>query len=163
MAQTIYVGMSQLAIVKSPGKIEAQALGSCVGIVLYDSCAKIGGVAHALLPDIIDANESSRGNLAKFASTAVDELLVQMEKQGANRKLVKAKIAGGANMFPDLTSRKEFLIGKRNTDSARNKLKELNIAVIAEETGGTFGRTITLDTATGKLRVKTILHGEREI
>lgn len=160
---TIRVGMAQLAIAISPDKLETQALGSCVGTVLYDSRQKIGGLSHAMLPDINDAKASSRDNLAKFVNTAIDELIKDMEKKGARRKSIEAKLAGGANMFPDIATKDVMHIGERNIDSARKKLAELGIPIIAEEIGGNFGRTITLDTVTGLLHVRTIAHGEKEV
>ncbi|MDP6685333.1 MAG: chemotaxis protein CheD [Candidatus Omnitrophota bacterium] len=159
---TIRVGMAQLAIAKSPDRLETQALGSCVGTVLYDSYSKIGGISHAMLPDIAESKTSSRGNLAKFVNTALEQLVDKMIRHGARKKNIKARLVGGVNMFPDI---KIYLlhIGKRNTDAARLYLEKADIQIIAEEIGGNFGRTITLDTETGSLHVRTIAHGEKEI
>ena len=77
------------------------------------------------------------------------------------KDLIRAKLAGGANMFPDI-SRSDH-IGKRNVDAAKKALTELRIPLIAEDTGGTYGRTIVLDTATGKLKVRSLARGEKEI
>lgn len=160
---TMRVAMAQLAVAKSPDFIETQALGSCVGIVLYEPYAKVGGIAHAMLPDVNFAKESSRGNPAKFVNTAIEQLLNTMIEQGANKKYIKAKLAGGANMFPDITREDTMHIGKRNSDAAKEYLDKMKISIVAEETGGSVGRTITLDTDTGKLRVRSIAQGEREI
>lgn len=163
MSETIRIGMAQLAVAKSPHILETQALGSCVGIVLYEPHSKIGGISHAMLPDIADAKESSRDNLYKFANTAIQELLNRMVKEGANRKHISARITGGANMFPDIAKQQVMHIGRRNTDADKKKLEELEISITAEDTGGSYGRTIRLDTHTGKLYVKTIMQGEKEI
>jgi chemotaxis protein CheD len=160
---TIRVNMAQLAVVKCPDNVETQALGSCVGIVLYEYHAKLGGLAHAMLPDMSDSRKSSRENPAKFVNTSVDELLTQMIKMGARKMFIEAKLAGGANMFPDIARENLFHIGKRNVDAVKKKLEELKIPLIAEETGGSFGRTIMLDTSTGMLKIRTIAHGVKEI
>jgi len=161
--EVIRVGMAQLAAAQSPDFLETLALGSCVGIVLYDPHAKIGGLSHAMLPDIGFAKESSRGNAAKFVNSAIEELIKEMMRKGINEEYLWAKLAGGANMFPDITRQEVMHIGRRNVETARNKLKELGIPIIAEETGGSFGRTITLDTNSGRLKIRTAQRGEREI
>jgi len=161
--ETLRVGMAQALAAKTPVMIEAQALGSCVGIALYDPHACVGGIAHAMLPDVLDARRSSRGNLERFVSTGIDELIKKMEDLGAKKKFMTAKIAGGANMFPNITFRAATPIGSRNITSARNKLAELGIPIEAEETGGSFGRTIILDTVSGKLKVRRATSEEKEI
>lgn len=160
---TIRIGMAQIAVARHPDLIETQALGSCVGITLYDPHSMVGAVAHAMLPDISDAKESSRGNLYKFVNTAIDELLKKMEEAGAKKKFMKAKIFGGANMFPNIASNPNMQIGKRNVDAAKQKLSELDILIEADETGGSFGRTIILDTSTGKVKVRSAMMGEKEV
>ncbi|MDD5773905.1 MAG: chemotaxis protein CheD [bacterium] len=160
---TIRVNMAQLAVVKSPDNIETRALGSCVGIVLYENYAKLGGLAHAMLPDGNNMKESLRNNPAKFVNSSIDMLLTQIIKLGADKRFIKAKIAGGANMFPNIIRDNSLSIGKRNVDAAKKKLKELEIPLIAEETGGSIGRTIILDTSTGKLKIRSIVHGVKEI
>jgi len=163
MTQTIRVGMAKLGVAQSPDTIETQALGSCVGVVLYDSRVKVGGISHAMLPDINDAKVTSRDNLAKFVNTAIEELLKQMEKYNAGKSFITAKLAGGANMFPDILKGGGMHIGERNAEMARFMLRKLDIPLVAEETGGSFGRTIILDTETGILTVRTITHGLKEI
>jgi chemotaxis protein CheD len=163
MAQTIRVGMAQAGVAQHPDLIETQALGSCVGVVLYDPYTRIGGIAHAMLPDISDAKENSRGNLEKFANSAIEILIKKMEDLGAKKRFMKAKLVGGANMFPGIFSNVALSIGKRNTDAARTKLAELGILIEAEEIGDSFGRTIVLDTFTGKLKVRTAMLEEIEI
>lgn len=163
MAQKIHVSMAEFAVGKGDDLIETQALGSCVGVVLYEPYKKIGGISHAMLPSITEAKESSRSNLAKFVDTGIVGLINEMIKQGAMKKYIRAKLAGGANMFPDITNSKSIHIGKRNTEAAKKKLAELEIPITAEETGGSYGRTIILDVSTGKLKVKTFNFGEKEI
>lgn len=159
----IRVCMAQVGVAKNPDLIETQALGSCVGVALYDPYAYVGGIAHAMLPDALDAKESSREKLEKFVNTAIEVLLEKMEELGAKRKFIKAKLAGGANMFPNISSNANMPIGERNTSAARIKLSELGIPIEAEDIGGSFGRTIILDTSTGKLKVRSATLGEKEI
>ncbi len=161
MMDKIKVGMADLKTTTHPGILTTLGLGSCIGICLYDQSTKIIGMAHIMLPDstAIKRNE----NIAKFADTAIDELIKQMEKEGASKSKLKGKIAGGAQMFQSSSSGDMMKIGERNALAVKNKLKSLNIPVIADDTGGTFGRTIEFYSEDGKLVIKTIGHGVKEI
>lgn len=157
MGTVIKVGMADLKTCKYPDKLTTLGLGSCVGIVLYDPIAKIGGLAHAMLPDskLINNNE----NKAKFVDTGTKELLDKMIRLGANKVRIKAKLAGGAQMFRFDTNNELMKIGHRNIQAAKKQLDELNIRLISEDTGENYGRTIELDTANGDLMVKSIGKG----
>lgn len=160
---TIRVNMAELVVAESPDILETQALGSCVGVVLYDQFVKVGGLAHAMLADIKFSKESGRLNKGKFVNSAIEELVEKMMKLGAKKEHIKAKLVGGANMFPGITRLDSMHIGKRNLEAARIKLDELGIPISAEETGGSVGRTISFDTNTGRVKVHTALHGDNEI
>ncbi|EKD50238.1 MAG: hypothetical protein ACD_62C00606G0002 [uncultured bacterium] len=160
---TIRVGISQLSVAKSPDNLETQALGSCVAVVLYDPHVRLGGLAHVMLPNQESAKESSRGDLTKFANTATQALFSLMLENGARRSALEAKLVGGANMFPDISKLNTVHIGRRNTEAAKAKLAQLKIPVVAEDTGGSLGRSIVLDTSTGLLLVRTIRFGEKVI
>jgi chemotaxis protein CheD len=153
--------MADLNAASDPDRLITYGLGSCVGIVLYDAKRKIGGMAHFMLPSSLSA--SDRSNKAKFADTAVPLLLEKLEKLGARRAALVAKIAGGAHMFSANTSSDVIKVGARNAVAATDILRRLGIPLHANETGGTFGRTIELQTATGQLYIKTIGHGEKYV
>src|SRR5439155_19077089 len=75
-------------------------LGSCVAIILYDARARIGGLAHTLLPN--ESMARDRSNPAKFPASAVAVLLAEMTRLGADACRVEAKLVGGASMFANL-------------------------------------------------------------
>ena len=54
-------------------------------------------------------------------------------------------------------------VGARNAAAAKKILQDLRIPVLAEDTGGTYGRTVQIDLATGIYKVKTIDKGEKEL
>ncbi|HWR19963.1 MAG TPA: chemotaxis protein CheD [Clostridia bacterium] len=151
MSYTI-VGIAEMAIAKSPETITTLGLGSCVGIVLYDRIHKIGGLAHVLLPN---APKGDSVNIAKYADTAVDELVRRMTLFGANPRLMTAKLAGGAHMFGTTEQSDVMQVGKRNVEFSKTALIKNCIAIIAEDVGGTNGRTIVLNCETGSLTVRT--------
>ncbi len=161
MSEVIKVGMADLKIAKDPDVLTTLGLGSCVGIALYDPMTKIGGLAHIMLPDSTQIKNNE--NKAKFADTALDVLLQEMQNVGARKTRLIAKIAGGAHMFEFKTMNDMMCIGARNVAAVLQALEQKNIPVIAQDTGENYGRTIELETQNGILRVKTIGHGIREI
>ncbi len=161
MENVIKVGMADLMVSNHPGILTTLGLGSCVGIALYDSFTRTIGLAHIMLPSSLQARNNS--NEAKFADTAITKLVNDMVRVGARRSNLVAKLAGGAQMFSFNQTSDMMKIGFRNAISAREKLAELNIPVIAEDTGGNYGRTIELYSLDGKLVIKTIGHGVKQI
>ncbi|NLK43010.1 MAG: chemotaxis protein CheD [Tissierellia bacterium] len=158
---TIKVGMADLNVTKAPDQLTTLGLGSCVGITLYDGVNKIAGLAHIMLPSSKEIKNND--NKAKFADTGIEELIKSMVAIGANKNNLVAKIAGGAQMFNFNSNNHMLKIGERNVVATKEKLKELNIRIVSEDTGGNFGRTIVLDSTNGSLYVRTIGHGEKTI
>lgn len=161
MDNVIKVGMADLQSSRHPCVLTTLGLGSCVGIALYDSTRKIAGLAHIMLPSSQQAKNNS--NIAKFADTAINKLVDDMIKLGAVRNAMVAKLAGGAQMFSFSEASEMMRIGARNVIASKEILTGLKIPIIAEDTGGNYGRTIELNSENGKLMVKTIGHGVKEI
>lgn len=154
MNKMIKVGMADLNVCVSPDAITTLGLGSCVGIVLFDPGTKIAGLVHVMLPD--STKITNNENKAKFADTGIDALIKQMIGLGANRKALIAKIAGGAQMFAFSNNSDMMRIGERNTEATKIKLKELGIALRAEDTGANYGRTIEFYPVNGELHIKSV-------
>lgn len=150
----IRVGMADLNICKSPDIITTLGLGSCIGLTFYDPVTKIGGMVHYMLPDSTQMRNNS--NIAKFADTGIEELLRQVIKAGANRNRLVAKIAGGARMFEVSGMSNVGNIGERNAIAAKEKLRELKIRLVAEDTGLNYGRTVELHCETGEFYIKSV-------
>lgn len=161
MSNPIVIGIADLNVARHSDTLITYALGSCVGICLYDGISKIAGLAHIMLPFSAESKDVS--NKAKFADTAIVELINKMERIGANRHRLIAKIAGGAQMFEIKSPNETFNIGKRNVLATRKVLETFNIQIVAEDTGSDYGRTIELFSNTGVLRVKSIAKGIIEI
>ena len=144
----VTVGVGDLKIAKSP-KIIKTSLGSCMGVVLYDSINKIGGLLHLMLPKRNDRD----GKLSKYADTGIPLLVDLMVKHAnSNRKTLTAKIFGGAKMFN--VNSALFDIGKSNAAETKRILKGMNIRIVATKIGGTKGCQISLDTQTGIVRTR---------
>ncbi|MBE6073351.1 chemotaxis protein CheD [Selenomonas caprae] len=161
MADLIRVGMADYKVGQAPSTIISYGLGSCIGISLYDPQTKVGGLLHIMLPDSTQARPTD--NPAKFADTGLPLMLKDVLALGASRTRLVAKIAGGAQMFAFANATDIMRVGARNAEAAKKILKDLNIRLIAEDTGGTYGRTVSIDMETGVYKVKTIDKGEKEI
>ena len=156
----IVVGMADLKVAKSPDILTTLGLGSCVGVTLYDKTRKIGGMAHCMLPTYKGFEGQ---NIAKFADSAIIELINQLARLGVARNMLVAKIAGGAHMFGRTQNNDMLKIGERNAAASTAILKQLGIPIIANDTGGTHGRTIELNMDTGALKIRTVGAGEKFI
>lgn len=161
MENIIRVGMADLAITSQPAILTTLGLGSCVGIALYEPMSRVAGLAHIMLPWSTQATDAS--NSAKFADTAIAKMLNEMKSAGAWQGNIKAKLAGGAQMFSFSQSSDIMKIGLRNAQAAKEVLVKAGIPVIAEDTGGTCGRTIELYSDSGILVIKTIGFGVKRI
>lgn len=159
--EVVKVGMADLKVIEAPGILTTLGLGSCVGITLYDKRSKVAGLAHIMLPSSKEIKNNS--NKAKFADTGIELLLEKMISIGADRFFLVAKIAGGSQMFSFNSKSNILKIGERNTIATKEKLKELKIPIVSEDTGGNYGRTIELNAEDGSLLVKTIGHGIKNI
>ena len=156
----IVVGMADLKVAKAPDILTTLGLGSCIGITLYAPAKKIGGMAHIMLPSYKGFEGQ---NIAKFADSALIELVNQLARIGAPRAALVAKIAGGAHMFGRSQGNDMLKIGERNAAASLAILKQLGIPVKANDTGGTHGRTIELHMETGALKIRTVGAGEKFI
>ena len=150
----IKVGMADLNVCAAPEALTTLGLGSCVGIVLYDSLSKTAGMVHVMLPDSTKIKNNE--NVAKFADTGIDALISKLISIGANRNRLIAKIAGGAQMFAFSSNNDMLRIGERNTEASKLKLQSLGIRIMAEDTGLDYGRTIEFYPETGQLYIKSV-------
>lgn len=143
----IEVPMGEFVVTKEEGNLTAQAVGSCVVIILYDPKLKIAGMMHTMLPHTHEAGAQPD---AKYVDTAIDLALEKMRTLGAQSFDIEAKLVGGANMFGLSSSD----IGRDNLLSAKKKLKEVGIKLIGESIGGSVGRSAEFSVATGIVTVK---------
>ena len=155
MGNLIVVGISDYKMAKNPGVLVTYALGSCVGICIYDRKLKAGGLSHIMLPD---STMFTRGeiNRMKFADTAINDMVQALIIKGADGRHLTAKIAGGAQMFKVQEDSQLGNIGERNVKSVKNVLGQLRIPIIAEDTGSNYGRTVYFDIETGIMKVQSL-------
>lgn len=161
--ETFPVGLGELKVGSKPGQLlVCYGLGSCVGLALYDPVSHVGVMVHVVLPD----SSLSRGQEAppgKFADTGVIAAIEEAVRAGGNRTRLTARIAGGARMLNIVGAGTKLDIGARNAEAVRAALQQHRIRLTADDTGGTYGRTLQLFVGTGRLLVSTVGRGEREL
>jgi len=161
--ETEAVGLGEVKVASGPGRVlVCYGLGSCVGLALYDSVARVGAMVHVVLPD----SSMARGRDAppgKYADTGVEAALAAIVKAGASRSRLTARAAGGARMLSLAGSNPKLDIGARNAEAVRAALARHGISLVAEDMGGTYGRTLQLFVDSGRLLVSTVGRGEREL
>ncbi|MEP7226043.1 MAG: chemotaxis protein CheD [Gemmatimonadales bacterium] len=136
-------------------------LGSCVAILLYDAEARVGGMAHILLPS--PALSRIDSNPAKFPQTAVPLLLQLMAADGAKPRRITARLAGGASMFAALVPPGSIQMGERNLVASREVLNAHQVPLVGEAVGGDFGRTVRFRVCDGRIQISTVSHGIQQL
>ncbi len=161
-APRLFVGISDLEVAKAPATLSAVALGSCVGIILHDPVARIGGLAHVLLPSPHIGRPRSDAP-GRFAPSAVSALLDGLVGLGAEPSRLTARLVGGASMFAQLQPAGSIQIGERNVHAVREALRRHGVRVVAEAVGGDFGRSVDFEVETGRVVVSSYAHGRMEL
>ncbi|RPI28127.1 MAG: chemotaxis protein CheD [Acidobacteria bacterium] len=128
------------------------ALGSCLGIAIYDPEAHVGGLLHVMLPLSTIDPVKAKENPYMFVDTGVPLLFHRCYDAGANRDRLLIKVAGGANVSGSVEDR--FEIGKRNFLVLRKLLWRNGLLLKAHDVGGHHSRTLALEISTGQVRVK---------
>ncbi len=161
-SQVIKVGIADMNVITAPDLIRTSGLGSCVGVIIYDQAKKVAGLAHIMLPSSVSTKAGNMNN-AKYADTAIEELINKTIEIGGRAKSLKAKIAGGAQMFQFQSGSDIMRIGPRNVEAVEVELKRFNITLVASDVGGSNGRTIEFDPETTILKIRTVSKGIKEI
>jgi len=136
------------------------SLGSCIGLVLYDPQARVGGILHYMLPDSSIDRSKAKTNPFMFADTAIPRLFKQTYTFGAKKQRIKVYIAGGAEI---LDQSGFFNIGKRNYMALKKLFFKNNVLIYKQDVGGNVNRTVRLEMATGDIYVKTSGSSEEKI
>jgi len=156
MSKTITVGIADYKISMSPDTLVTYALGSCVGVALYDPISGLGGLLHIMLPSSSLHTDKTLDDRMKYADTAIPDLITEMERGGVKRGSIVAKIMGGANMFNMHGTSFVETIGERNIAATKNELQRYGIPLIAEDVGANYGRTVYFQLEDGRVRVQSL-------
>ncbi len=149
----LIVGISDIKVSNNANDVlVTYALGSCIGVVVYDPIAKVGGMLHYMLPDSMLDQNKAKDNPAMFADTGIPLLFKTCYRLGAEKKRMLVKAAGGASILDDTNY---FRIGQKNIMAMRKIFWKNNVMIEKEDTGLNFNRTIRLEMSTGKVFVRS--------
>lgn len=157
----IIVGISDLKVSNNIDDVlVTYALGSCVGITVYDPVAKVGGLLHFMLPESSLDMRKAGENPAMFADTGIPLLFKTCYELGAKKKRMIVKVAGGASILDDTNF---FRIGQKNVTAMKKLFWKNNVLIEGEDTGSNCNRTFSIHISTGKVFVRTAHNGTREL
>lgn len=138
------VGVSDLKVSKNINElIITYALGSCLGIAVYDPIAKVGGLVHVMLPLSKADPEKAKLRPEMYVDSGLALLLHELYKLGAQKSNLIISVAGGASMKKNLDE-DYFKIGKRNFTTLRKLLWKNGFMIASQDVGGTISRTMSL-------------------
>ena len=134
-------------------------LGSCVAACIRDTRAGVGGMNHFMLPRSERDPASPVSMSARYGTYAMEILINQLIKMGAQRTSMEAKVFGGGNVLRGFTSNN---IGESNANFVIEYLHNEGVRVAAEDMLGVHPRKIYYFPRTGKVLVKKIreLHND---
>lgn len=149
----LFVNMGQICSLKTEGILTTVGLGSCVGVALYDSAAKVGVMGHIFLP-------KSRANdpdalPGKYADTGIPAMIEEAVRLGAQKSRLQAKLAGGANLFPNLNVN-SVSIGEQNVVAVMEHLAKYQIPISGKDVEGSHGRKMRFFVENGVVTVTAI-------
>lgn len=152
MDKQLTVGIGDMKFTRESGILITYALGSCIGVSFYDPFIRLGALLHIMLPV---RNDISDDRVFKYADTGIRETVRKLMVFGMVKRRTVVKIAGGAKMF-ELKGNSDFgNIGQRNAAMVRQVLKEEQLHIQADDTGGSFARTMLLNVSDGSVIIRT--------
>jgi chemotaxis protein CheD len=147
--QRVVVGVGDMAASNNTGTmLSTYALGSCIGVIAYDSAARCGGILHLMLPEASVSPQKAATQPAMFADTGLPLFFKALMGLKAERAHLKLFVAGGASV---LAGHDPFKIGERNTRFTMDFIAQNRLNLIKTETGGTVNRTVHLELSTGNV------------
>jgi chemotaxis protein CheD len=150
----VVVGVADMKVSSQQGEVlVTHALGSCIGVAIYDPTAKVGGILHFMLPDSTLDRGKAQEHPHMFADTGLPLLFRECYRLGAQKSRLRVKVAGGSQV---LGNREFFQIGRRNYAALRKIFLKNNVLIDNADVGGTKARTLFLEIATGNVWIKVM-------
>ncbi|MCI8854299.1 MAG: chemotaxis protein CheD [Lachnospiraceae bacterium] len=160
MGMDLKVGIGDMKFARGDGIIITYALGSCIGITLYDPAIRLGGLLHIMLPARTDPNDPK---IYKYADSGLHEMIRKLSAFGMVKSRTIVKIAGGAKMF-EIRGNSDFgNIGQRNAAMVKKILMEERMRISAEDTGGNSARTMLLNVGNGDVIIRSAGKPEKHL
>lgn len=129
------------------------ALGSCLGVTIWDPVAKVGGLVHLMLPESSTNPDKGASQPFMFIDTGVPRFFKEAYAMGATKERLIVCVAGGAAL--QVAGESTFQIGARNMTALRKLFWKNGVLISAQETGGSSPRTMSLNIGSGEVALKT--------
>lgn len=150
---TVVIGVADCQVTDDPSAVlVTYALGSCVGVSIYDPVAHLGGLLHFMLPSAPPGSAEAGKSPWMFADLAIPLLFREAYSRGARKNRLRVCAAGGAQIMDESGV---FNIGRRNCLALRKILWQAGVILHAEDTGGTLARTMRFDVGSGRVFLRT--------
>jgi chemotaxis protein CheD len=146
---TVRVGVADWRVAANGSTLATSGLGSCVAVAVYDPDAGVGGLLHAMLPEAPAPVDTP----AKYVDSGLEEMLGAMFRRGASPDNLAAKLAGGSSMLDISVG---DAVGQRNVDAAHRALDGADVQLVAAETGGNDGRSVSFSPASGEVTIDRV-------
>ena len=148
----VVVGIGDCKMSAEPNDtLVTYALGSCIGVMIYDSVAQVGGLLHILLPDSRLDSVKAQNKPFVFADTGIPLLFHQAYALGARKERLVVRLAGGSQM--SMTGG-VLNVGIKNIQSTRLILSRAGVKIQSEATGGRSARTVRLNVKDGQMLIQ---------
>ena len=128
-------------------------LGSCISTCLWDPALRIGGMNHFMLPGDNGTAASPVTKSARFGVYAMELLINDMLKLGAERRRLVAKVFGGGRLLRGFGT---LDVGGRNCAFVLEFLKTEGIPVLAQDLLDNYPRKIHFSPENGKVLLKKL-------
>jgi chemotaxis protein CheD len=147
-AGKIIVDIADLKVSDDPGiDLITYSLGSCIGVTIWDSVARVGGLLHYMLPD---SAIKPTGSAAMFADKGIPLLFKSAYALGAVKRRMIVTVAGGSSLFE---TSEQMDIGRHNYVMLRKIFWRNGVLIEAEHVGGDLSRTMKLSIGTGEVTI----------
>lgn len=150
MKQLVQVGDMKVGV--KGDEIVTHALGSCLGLMIYDPVAHVGGMLHAMLPLSKINPQKAETNPYMFVDKGVPILFKEVYNLGGQKERLIVKAAGCGS---PMGKNEMFKIGERNYTVLKKLLWKNGVLLKAEEVGDSISRTVYFDISTGQVTIKT--------
>jgi len=154
-ANRVVLGIAEWAVCEDPeAELVTYALGSCLGVTLYDPVARVGGMLHAMLPSATAVEDRGRSEPGRYVDSGLTRLFREMYARGADKRRIVLKVAGGANGLRG-GQKDSFKVGHRNMVILKKLLWKNGVIAKGEDVGGTKSRTMTLYMKSGRVTIRS--------
>jgi len=158
----VVVGLEEIYVSRDPNVVLAcLGLGSCIAVSGYDAVARVGAMAHVVLPE--SGGKDREGSPGKYADTGIPRMIEGMKEAGALKSRITIKVAGGARIFGNVKEGSLLDIGFRNIAAVKKAIADNGLNLTGENTGESHGRSLLLYVSSGLTMVTSAVKGKIEL